>query len=129
MKTLKTNNTLLIGGALGILAVFLVMLSFVAPASGDSGSDYRIAEYREDIYEAQINAADAHESLAKSKEVVKAAVEAERKAQAIVDAYSETATAARKAICALDKESCNRENLDPLDTQIQLDQFFITARQ
>lgn len=126
MDTLKLKQ--ITGGSLIVAFIMLAFLGIAFTVDGSSGTDYRIAEFREQIYNAQINAADAHESLAKAREVVAAAVEAERKAQAIVDSYSETANAARKAICSIDKESCNNANLDPAGQGVNLQEFFTLAR-
>lgn len=123
------NKTQIIIGALAGTALILFLLSIVVgTAQGGSGEDYRIAENRETIYEAQINAVAAHESLAKAKQVVEAAVEAERKAQTIVDSYSNTARTARENICNLSKDACNNKNLDPAGQGINIDEFLQLAR-
>lgn len=126
LSNIKPIN--IIGITIVVVFSLVSFLALVAVTRGEGGMPYQVIENRDNIAEAQKNAAPAHLSLEKAKQATAAAVEAEREAQSIVDTYSSTAQTARQNICNLGKEYCTRENLDPLNTGVNLDEFFTQSR-
>lgn len=118
------RDKMAIGAFAALVTVTLFGILFSA-AKASEAEDYRVAENRQNILEAQRNAEGAHKSLSKAKAAVEAAVEAENEAQKIVDSYSATADTARKNICNLSKEACTRENLDPASSGVNLDDYLL----
>ena len=119
MKHLKKYGHIIAISTLTLCAFFIL----ANLTHGEDNNLQALNDHRATIARAQKSAADAHESLAKAKEATAAAVAAEQKAQSIVDGYSKAAAEARTAICNLGKEFCTRENLDPLSTQTNVDEY------
>ena len=94
----------------------LTLLAFFALGSisqGSDGVDASVRIHRKTIERAQHAAEPAHKVLESIRE-------SERRQETVVNGLSETADAARKAICALGEEHCTKANLDPANKNVDL---------
>lgn len=108
----------------GIALFFLGAFFLLAANSRADNTETALNVHRAAIRNAQEHATEAHEALEKARAATAAAVEAEQKAQEIVNGYTDSAKEAREAICALGKEFCTTENLDPLNRGVNVDEYF-----
>lgn len=122
-KIITGSGIVALAGMAGIMLYGIALIAFA------SGLPHEVAGNVDIISTVQKNATSAHESLGKARDVTRSAIEAERTAQGIVDGYTDTVTRARKSICQIDAgKYCTREYLDPMNTQVNLEQFFLGSR-